>query len=422
MKILGINPWIFDFAAYDFWLKPYGFLVLLTYLKNEGIKVNYIDCLDKKKTCDNFGRGKYYSDIIHKPEKLNFIPRYFKRYGVTPEEFLQQLEKQRPDMVLVTSSMTYWYLGICEVEKLVKRIYPSIPFVLGGLYPTLVFEHAKNTFPSAYIFPTEKIKDFFSMIDIKFDPTRFYSTLPDYDCFYSHIDYVVFRTSWGCPFNCKFCAIKKLFPNFFRIPTSEVIDFLIKYYEKGIKNFVLYDDAFLYPPQTAKEILKEIDRANIKANFHTPNALHLRFLDEEIAYLLKKVGFINPHFGLETLNPKLQKDWGGKVNKKDLIRGVKYLKKAGYREGEFSIYLLLGFPGQKLEILKKEIDYIHSLGAKVSLAEFSPVPGTEIFHKYEEELKEPLLHNNSIFYFLKGKLEEIYELKNYTRQLNKKFT
>ncbi len=47
MDILALNPRIVDYAAYDFWLKPYGFLVFLTYLKKQ-LKIDYIDCLDKK--------------------------------------------------------------------------------------------------------------------------------------------------------------------------------------------------------------------------------------------------------------------------------------------------------------------------------------------------------------------------------------
>jgi hypothetical protein len=55
MNILDINHWIYDFAAYDFWLKPYGFLVILTYLKNKGAKIDYIDCLEEKTIRGTFG-------------------------------------------------------------------------------------------------------------------------------------------------------------------------------------------------------------------------------------------------------------------------------------------------------------------------------------------------------------------------------
>lgn len=422
MNILAINPWIYDFAAYDFWLKPYGFLVLLTYLKNKSLYIDYIDCLNKKETRDNFGRGKYYSEIIPKPDVLRLIPRHFKRYGLTIPELKQCVKNTNPQIILITSSMTYWYPAIQELAEIMRKELPGLPMILGGTYPTLIPNHAQDGIPCQYIFPNHSLGDFFKFINTDFDYETFYTTLPDYESFYPQLDYVVLRTSWGCPFNCSYCAIKKLFPNFLRIPTNKVVNFIYKYSRKGVKNFVFYDDALLYPPEKAKELLKKLGELKINVNFHTPNALHLKFLDKEIAYLLKKLGFVNPHFGLETLNPQLQKSWGDKINSEDISRGIEFLKKGGFKNGEFSVYLLLGYPHQNLEELKKEIEWLHSQGAKVSLAEFSPVPGTKIFNIYRDKLREPLYHNNSVFnFFPSNKLNEIYAIKNYARELNRQW-
>jgi radical SAM superfamily enzyme YgiQ (UPF0313 family) len=211
-----------------------------------------------------------------------------------------------------------------------------------------------------------------------------------------------------------------LFGKFYRLPFDKVLPFIVKHAKEGMKDFVLYDDAFLYESQYAKELLGQIIKLKLNIHFHTPNALHLRFLDQEIAYLLKESGFINPHFGLETLNYQLQKLWGDKVNRQNLIRGIELLKNGGFKSKEFSVYLLLGYPGQNLAELKQDVEFLHSLDARVSLAEFSPVPGTKIFGEYPQRLKEPLLHNNSIFgFFQKEKIKDFWEIKNYVRKLNK---
>jgi len=420
MNILAINPWIVDYAAYDFWLKPYGFLVILTYLKNKKINVDYIDCLDKKTTKGTFGRGKYHSEIIANPPIFKSIPRYFKRYGISPQEFKKCLKKKKYDYILITSSMTYWYPAIIDLVKILKEKFPGSPIILGGTYATLCYEHAKNTLPCDFIFKNNSLEEFFKLLKLNFNPAELYSTLPFYEDFYGNLDYAVLRTSWGCPFECSFCAIKELFSDSFDVPHDTTMEFLLKYSQKGIKNFVLYDDAFLYKQNYVKKLLREIDKLKLNLCFHTPNALHLKFLDEEIACLLKKTGFINPHFGLETLDPKLQKLWGDKVNRQDLIKGAEYLRQAGFKNGEFSVYLLLGYPGQNLNQLKEETKFLNSLGAKISLAEFSPVPGTKIFENYKETLKDPLMHNNSIFgFFQKEKIKDFWEIKNSVRELNK---
>lgn len=423
MNILAINPWIYDFAAYDFWLKPYGFLVILNYLKENGVNVDYIDCLDAKVTEATFGRGKYPNEIVEKPGIFKSIPRYFKRYGISLKDFEAKLPDKKFDYILITSSMTYWYPGIREAVKILHKHFPATKIILGGTYATLCNPHAKETSGCDLVFSNEHLEDFFETIGVDFNPNRLYESLPAYEDFYTKLDYVVLRTSWGCPFNCNYCAIKKLFPGFLRLPEQRIIDFIKKYAVKGIKNFVLYDDAFFYEPAYAKSMLKKIDELKLNINFHTPNALHLRFLDCDLALLLRKTGFTNPHFGLETLNPSLQKLWGDKVNRQDLTEGINLLKAAGFKNGEFSVYLLLGFPRQDLDNLKKDVEFLNSLGARVSLAEFSPVPGTTLFEEYPKEFNEPLLQNNSIFGFHKltggENIRDFWEIKNFVRELNK---
>jgi len=424
MNLLAVNPWIIDCAAYDFWLKPYGFLVILTYLKRKkpNINIEYIDCLEKIKR-DRFGRGKYPEEIIPQPPVLKGVKRYFKRYGITPQEFQRRLKNEEKDFILISSSMTYWYPGVFEVIKILKEKYPKTPIILGGTYPTLCFNHANKFSQADFVFKADKLQDFFNLLGVEFDFSELFSTLPDYNYFYSQLDYVVLRTSWGCPFNCSYCAIKRLFKGFFKVPEEKILNFILNYYQKGIRDFVFYDEALLYEQSSIKKLLSQLKKLKLSLRFHTPNALHLRFLDKEVAVLLKETNFVNPHFGLETLNPTLQKEWGDKVNIEDLTRAIKILKKAGFKEGEFSVYLLLGFPNQDLKELKKEAEFLHQQGARVSLAEFSPVPGTKLYQFYKKELSEPLFQNNSLFYFLRKKdLKEIFQIKDYVRRLNREFT
>jgi hypothetical protein len=44
--ILLINPWITDFAAYNFWIKPLGLLHIASLLRENGFRVTLIDCID----------------------------------------------------------------------------------------------------------------------------------------------------------------------------------------------------------------------------------------------------------------------------------------------------------------------------------------------------------------------------------------
>ena len=115
--ILLVNPWIHDFAAYDFWAKPYGLLSLAAVLRDHGLRVSYIDCLDrfhpKARPGDpraRHGRGPYRKQSIDHPRGLEGIERTYSRYGIDPEWLREDLrELDAPDLILVTSLMTYWY-------------------------------------------------------------------------------------------------------------------------------------------------------------------------------------------------------------------------------------------------------------------------------------------------------------------------
>ena len=150
--ILLINPWIHDFAAYDFWAKPLGILILAAILREHGFKVSYIDCLDrfhpKAPRTDpsaRYGRGPYLKSRIPKPTVLEDVPRNFSRYGVLPEWFREDLQAMpHPDLILVTSLMTYWYPGIQETIGVLREVFTDVSIVLGGIYATLCNSHASE--------------------------------------------------------------------------------------------------------------------------------------------------------------------------------------------------------------------------------------------------------------------------------------
>ena len=150
--ILLINPWIHDFAAYDFWAKPLGLLSLASILRCHGFNISYIDCLDRFHSqapptdpYARFGRGPYLKTRIPKPSGLGDIQRNFSRYGIRKTWFKKDLHSiEPPDLVLMTSMMTYWYPGVQETIAVVREVFPEVTIVLGGIYVSLCYEHAKS--------------------------------------------------------------------------------------------------------------------------------------------------------------------------------------------------------------------------------------------------------------------------------------
>ena len=133
--ILLVNPWIHDFAAYDFWAKPMGLLTIASQLRYHDLSVSYIDCLDRfhprASQTDPFaryGRGPFLKTRIAKPSVLGDIPRNFSRYGLKPQWLRADLAAlPRPDLIFVTSLMTYWYTGVqATIAALTRKSASSL--------------------------------------------------------------------------------------------------------------------------------------------------------------------------------------------------------------------------------------------------------------------------------------------------------
>ena len=165
-RVLLINPWIHDFAAYDLWCEPLGLLSIATWLRNAGAQVSFIDCLDRfhpkllekipadwsSRQRERYFCGKFYKKRINPPEVIAHIDRNYFQYGLPEQLFFDSLiAEEKPDICLITSMMTFWYPGTIHTIRSVKKVYPHLPIVVGGIYPTLCYEHAKHHLPADYI-------------------------------------------------------------------------------------------------------------------------------------------------------------------------------------------------------------------------------------------------------------------------------
>jgi radical SAM superfamily enzyme YgiQ (UPF0313 family) len=422
-KILLINPWIHDFAAYDFWLKPLGLLSLGGLLRKNGHRIDFIDCLDpyhpsmpeeirKKPKRHSYGDGKFFRQVIPVPGSLKIFDRNYCRYGILPEIFTDELKKHSDaDIVLITSMMTYWYPGVFEAIRIIKEILPSVPVVLGGKYATFCYDHAVHFSGADYVIAGQGekqilllLKKIFSEEPVFIPDENNLDSLP-YPAFdlIRKIEQLPITTSRGCPYRCSYCSSHILYDKFLRRNPVKVVD-EIEYWQKksGVVNFSFYDDALLVKPgEMIIPMLKELKRRNLSCQFHCPNGLHLREINKEMSELLYSSGFKTIRFGFETSDFARQIKTGGKVKNEELRYAVSHLKSAGYKTSDIGIYLLCGMPGQSSKEVSESIGFVRECGAKPVLAEYSPIPGTKMWEEAVASSPfdiqgEPLYHNNSL--------------------------
>jgi hypothetical protein len=422
--VVLINPWIYDFAAYDLWAKPMGLLYLASHLRESGLSVHFIDCLDvhhplmgetaraKKPLRRRYGTGKFWKQRVPKPPQLSSIQRSYSRYGVDERIFHEELERiKRPAAILVTSLMTYWYPGVFEAIRLVKNRYSDVPVILGGIYATLCPEHARRysradivmASPGQY-WPAQlddTLEEIIPDFTIKKKEEAFLP-YPAFDLL-SKIDYICISSSFGCPFQCAYCASPFLSPPFLKRDPFELLDEVL-YWHKAHKavDFAFYDDALLVDATHHICIfLEEIARRNLDLRFHCPNGIHITYVDKEVASLLHRAGFQTIRLGLETSDDSLQRDLGQKFSRGEFEAAIAHLRNAGFTADQIGAYILMGLPGQTYDQVASTITYVGEAGATPYLSEYSPIPHTELWKEAIAASRfdlasEPLFHNNSI--------------------------
>jgi radical SAM superfamily enzyme YgiQ (UPF0313 family) len=431
-QVLLLNPWIYDFAAHNLWTEPLGLLTVGAVLRTCGYEVTLIDCLASHPGAPRSrpnGSGKFLKTELPKPDLLAFIPRRFGRYGLPLDQFESALAAvPSPDLVMVTSGMTYWYPGVVEAVARVRAHFGAVPVALGGVYATLCPDHARRCSGADTVITGPGVIAALRWADAltgrDSDPDRHADPgvwpAPAHEL--AERSYAGVLTSWGCPYRCTYCASRRLHPAYVRREPTAVVAELVACIERGVHDVAFYDDALLLDAQEHLVPLLEgvLAHGRMPLRFHTPNGLHARHVTADLAALMRRAGFATVRLSLETINPYRQRATGAKVSTDDVARAVRHLRAAGFGASEVGVYILVGLPGQPLAEAEETVRFVHRLGVQAKLALFSPIPGTPDGDRALPEGADPLLHNDTVFPYLQGPryVRELQRLKHVALQGN----
>jgi hypothetical protein len=423
-----VNPAVYDFAAYDFWLRPYGLLTVAGQLRGQAefVFFDYMDraqsdCgLASKKSSavqsDEWGRGPFPFERMPNPELLKDIPRCYRRFGRPRVAFQKYLRGHGPfDYAFVQTVMTYWYPGVAEVIEDVRLACPEARIVLGGNYATLCRKHAQRLGADLVIVGSD-LRPLWQLLGATPDPNQ-----PALWEVYESLPTGAIRLSDGCPFQCSYCSVPKVYAGFQPRPLGRVLAELELLVTLRARNVAFYDDALLCDAQRVlAPFLREVLGRGIRVNFHTPNALNARFVTAELADLMVRAGFKTFYIGFESLSGQWQRSTGGKVFSEELAQSVRHLLAAGADPRNVTAYQILGHPASDTQEPEASMRFVHRLGIRGMLADFAPIPGTpdgEACRRWVD-MEEPLMHNKAAFPILRLGFDEVNRLKDLQRQLN----
>ena len=423
-KILLVNPPIYDFSAYDFWLKPYGLLRVAGYLRGQA-QLSLFDYLDRfhplapshpAQRPGTWERGPFYAENVPKPVQFTAIPRTYRRYGL-PRSLLQTMlvEAGPFDVALIQTVMTYWYPGVQEVIADIRAYSPQTTIVLGGVYATLCPQHARRLGPDLVI-DRAHLEPLWELLRL----TPQLQEVPLWEA-YADLRVGVLKLADGCPFKCTYCSVPQVYPPFAARPLERVLAELAWLRQCGAQHIAFYDDALLFKPdQILLPFLRQVMQRGLEAHFHTPNALNARFITKDIARCMVQAGFRTFYLGFESSAYTWQRYTGGKVYAHELEQAVEHLVSAGADIRQITAYLIMAHPQTDQQDIEASMYFAHGLGLRLMLSEFSPIPGTPDGERCRQwiDLDEPLWHNKTAFPLVLLGAAEVQRLKALCRALN----
>ncbi|MHC4779273.1 MAG: B12-binding domain-containing radical SAM protein [Planctomycetota bacterium] len=422
-RILLINPPIYDFTAFDFWLKPYGLLRVAGLMRGKA-EMKLFDFLDRRLAPpgkgprpDEWGRGPYHSEEVEKPPPLDFVKRRFRRFGAQASRFREMLASESQfDFALVSTGMTYWYGGVAEVVACLRALSPRTRIVLGGTYASLCPDHALGL-DADLVVRGERLDPLWAITGI--DPDGRGGPLWEG---YESLRTGALRLTDGCPFRCTYCSVPTSGPPFKGRELDEVMEEYETLMSLGARDVAFYDDAILV--DSGRFLLPFLEKARAResgSRFHTPNAIHARLVTESTAQAMAGGGVETYFIGFESRSEGWIGRTGGKVEPDLLESAVENLARAGVDRARITAYLILGHPLGGMQDLEGSIRFVHALGIRAKFSEFSPVPGTPDFDLASRTvpLDEPLLHNKTAFPIAMLGFEEVNRLKVLSHSLNR---
>ncbi len=226
-----------------------------------------------------------------------------------------------PTLIYITTLFTYSWKPVHEAAAFYHSLYPSAKIVLGGIYATLMPEHAAlahvDEVHSGLVHEAERFRPDYSLV-------------PDWD------SSVMFATR-GCIRKCAFCAVPRL-EGKTRGPAHGIRDLVHPDHRKAI----LWDNNILGVSNWS-DIVAELRELDIEVDFN--QGLDARLITQDVAQQL---------VGLRMRPIRMAYDIPSE--RKALERAIPALEAAGFKRRRMHVYTLYNFRDTPEDFLHRVID------------------------------------------------------------------
>jgi len=196
---------------------------------------------------------------------------------------------------------------------------------------------------------------------------------------------VYIYSSRGCPFQCFFCG--SVYDTWTKVLSRDVEQVIseLRYWVKqySIRYFYFMDSTFAADMNRAKQLCRRIIDERMEINFVILN--HPAKVDPELCGLLKKAGCTSIRFGIETMDPKVQKV-NNKIHAFDKVsKAIKMTHEAGMSA---DLFFMVGLPGEDGETAKINFRAIKELDPSSVIWGITFAKATSrLYHQYRDQDK-----------------------------------
>ena len=285
-----------------------------------------------------------------------------------------------------------------------KRVYPEALVLVGGIHASLVPEEFTDVADHVVVGEAEdiivdlvegrfgeKVVQGWKVADMAQLPLVRYDLLEGY----RSLDLVPLMTSRGCPFDCNFCTVTKVFGRQFRTLTPErilaEIENALQYFRT--RDFFFYDDNFTADRNRLAEfcdllIARRVD-ITWAAQVRTDIARHPDLVDKMV-----RAGCRWVYIGFESIEDETLKALRKSQTRADIERAIAVFHQFGLNiHGMF----MFGEDHDTPETFGKTVSF--AIEHRIDTVQFmilTPFPGTECYERLDSE--DRLLHNDWDYY------------------------
>ena len=286
----------------------------------------------------------------------------------------------------------------------IKRIYPESKIIIGGIHASLapetftgVADHIVYGEGESVILDlvegriTETMVSGSAVADLNELPLVNYALLEEY----KSMNTIPMMTSRGCPFDCNFCTVTKIFGKKFRMFTPErimeEIRHALEYF--STRTFFFYDDNFTANRKRIREFCNLIIDSGLSITWTTQVRSDVSN-DPELLRLMEAAGCRFFFIGFESINNETLEAMHKSQTRSDIEKAIATIRHHGISiHGMF----IFGDDHDSPESIQSTVDFAiqHHIDT-VQFMILTPFPGTQYYERIAAENR--LIHQRWEYY------------------------